>query len=210
MLTDLRRLLDREPTGHTEADFRDAAQALLSRQFLYLDQEREARHYRLILRNLEYFRDLFDALGWQIHADQDFGYVGLLPDDEESYLPLDLEETQFLFVARLMFEEGVEARETREGRVHVDAEDLLARYEALTRRERPRLQAFRQLLKLFQRHGLVRIGDDDPVTRLPRLALLPALRLIAGDRYLERLEAHLRGPAVVPTSNGGDAGDQET
>jgi hypothetical protein len=195
MLNDLRRLLDREPpNGATELDFRDAAQALLRRQFLYVDQERDARHYRLVVRHQEYFRNLFDAIGWQIHEDQDFGLVGLLPDDEENYLALDLEQTLVLFVARLMFEEGIEAHETREGCVHAAGEDLLARYEALTHRERPRLPVFRDILKLFRRHGLVRLGEDDPVSRLPSLALLPALRLIAGDRYLERLEAHLRNP----------------
>jgi hypothetical protein len=206
MLIDLRRLLDRElPNGTTETDVRDAAQALLGRQFLYIDQERDARHYRLIVRHQEYFRNLFDAIGWQIHEDQDFGLVGLLPDDEENYLPLDLEQTLMLFIARLVFEEGIEAHETREGCVHVASEDLLARYEALTQRDRPRLPVFRDMLKLFRRHGLVRHGEDDPVSGLPLLALLPALRLVAGDRYMERLEAHLRN-AAPPADNNGDKG----
>ncbi len=203
MLNDLRRLLDREPPNSaTEADFREAAQALLGRQFLYVDQERDARHYRLVVRHQEYFRNLFDAIGWQIHEDQDFGLVGLLPDDEENYLPLDLEQTLVLFIARLMFEEGIEAHETREGCVHVASEDFLVRYEALTHRERPRLPVLRDILKLFRRHGLVRLGEDDAVSRLPSLALLPALRLIAGDRYMERLEAYLRSPDAPAENNG--------
>lgn len=188
MLRDLKHLLDRNDEL-SEADFKSAANALLTRQFLYLADERP--HYRLITDHFEYFHALFDALGWQLYLDQDFGYVGVLPGDEETYLRLDLTETLFLFIARLAFEEGVEARQTQDGKVHLSAADLLERYGVLTHRESPKKSDYIGLLKRFQRHGLLRLGDEDAVTGLPRIALLPALRQVAGDHCLERLEAHL-------------------
>lgn len=190
MLNELRRLLDKH-ADLSEADLRSAANALLTQQFLYLENDRQLSQYRIITQHIDYFNDLFDALGWQLLVDNDFGYVGILPSDEESYLPLNLEQTLFLFIARLMFEEGVDTRKTQNGRVYVSSEDLLVRYESLTHRTRPKITDFRDILKLFQHHGLVVREEDDPVTKLPRLALLPALRQVAGDHSVERLESHL-------------------
>ena len=190
MLNELRRLLEKHE-GLTESDVRGAANALLMQQFLYLDNDRQLTDYRLVTRHIDYYRDLFDALGWQLVVDNDFGYVGILPSDEESYLSLTLEETLFLFTVAQMFEEGIEARQTQNGRVHVSSEDVLARFESLTHRERPKLTDFREILKLLQRHGLIDREEEDPVTRLPHLALLPALRQVAGGHILDRLEAYL-------------------
>ena len=190
MLNELRRLLDKH-ADLSEADLRGAANALLTQQFLYLENDRQLPQYRIIIRHIDYFRDLFDALGWQLLIDNDFGYVGILPSDDESYLPLSLEQTLLMFIARLMFEEGVETRQTQNGRVFVSSEDLLARYESLTRRIRPKITDVRDILKLFQQHGLVVREEDDPITKLPRLALLPALRQVAGDHIMERLESHM-------------------
>jgi len=190
MLNELRRLLDKHD-DLSEDDLRGAANALLTQQFLYLENDRQLPQYRIITQHIDYFNDLFDALGWQLLVDNDFGYVGILPSDEESYLPLNLEQTLFLFIARLMFEDGVETRQTQNGRVYVSSEDLLTRYESLTHRIRPKANDYRDILKLFQYHGLVVREEDDPVTRLPRLALLPALRQVAGDHIMERLEGYL-------------------
>lgn len=190
MLNELRRLLEKHESL-TESDMRGAANALLIRQFLYLDNDKQLSDYRLVTRHVDYYRDLFDALGWQLIVDNDFGYVGILPSDEESYLPLNLEETLFMFTAAQMFEEGIEARQTQNGRVHISSEDLLARFESLTHRDRPKLTDFREILKLLQRHGLIGREEEDLVTRLPRLALLPALRQVAGGQILDRLEAYL-------------------
>jgi hypothetical protein len=188
MLHDLKRLLDRHE-DLSEADFKEAANTLLTRQFLYLDDDR--RHYRLISDYFEYFRDLFEALGWQLYQDRDFAYVGVLPGDDETFQRLDLTETLFLFVARLAFEEGVAARQTQDGLVHLGGDALLERYLALTHRDAPKKGDFVELLKRFKRHGLLRFGEEDAASGLPRLALLPALRQVAGDRCLERLEAHI-------------------
>lgn len=190
MLNELRRLLEKH-VALTEADLRNAANALLTQQFLYLENDKQLPHYRLVTQHIEYYRDLFDALGWQLLVDNDFRYVGILPSDEETYLPLNLEETLLLFIAAQMFEEGVETRQTRNGRVYVSSEDMLARYESLTRRDRPKITDFRDSLKLLQRHGLILKEDDDPVTKLPRLALLPALRQIAGEHIMARIESYL-------------------
>ena len=197
MLHDLVHVLGRQ-TEQTEEDFKRAANALLVQQFLYFEHERQTRHYLTVTRHFEYFENLFDALGWKLYADRDFAYVGVLPGDDETYQQLGLDATLILFTARQLFEEGVETSQTQQGRVYVAIEDLLARFEALTRRERPSRPAMRELVSLFTRHGMVAKVDDDESGN-QTLALLPALRQVAGDRVLDRIEAQV---AASKTSAG--------
>ena len=84
MLRDLRHVV--EKTGTTEADdFRRAASALLQRQFLMLERTRDRESYRLIVNHFDYFTNLFDALGWTLHRDDNFSLIGLLPSDAETF-----------------------------------------------------------------------------------------------------------------------------
>jgi hypothetical protein len=189
MLQDLGHVLNRQ-SERAEDDFKRAANALLVQQFLYFENERQTRHYQTVMRHFDYFKNLFDALGWQLYADRDFAYVGVLPSDEESYLQLGLDATLILFTARQLFEDGIENSQTQQGRVYVAVEDLLARFEALTRRERPSRPAMKELVSLFARHGLFAKTEDDESGNQV-VALLPALRQIAGDRVLERIEAQV-------------------
>jgi hypothetical protein len=189
MLQDLTHVLSRQ-TEQTEEHFKRAANALLVQQFLYFENDRQTRHYLTVTRHFEYFENLFDALGWKLYYDRDFAYVGVLPGDDETYLQLGLDATLILFTARQLFEEGVETSQTQQGRVYVAIENLLARFEALTRRERPSRPAMKELVSLLARHGMVAKADDDESGN-QAVALLPALRQVAGDRVLERIEAQV-------------------
>jgi hypothetical protein len=190
MLNDLKRLLEQDP-ARTEADFREASNALLTQQFLYLSNERQARFYRTVMDHTEYFRNLVRAVGWTLFVDTDFGYVGVLPENDESYLGLGLDATLLLLVARQMFEEAFETHQTREGRFYVTTEDLLTRYETLSHRVRPNKGLLKDILATFVRHGVVARGEDGEQAGMPILALLPALRQIAGENILKRIEAHV-------------------
>lgn len=192
MLKDLQRVLDRNPEADA-ADLRQAAAELLARQFLLFEDVRARRWYQTVLRHYDYYDNLLDAFGWTLHRDEELGFVGVVPGSEGAALALRLDETGMVLVARLLFEEGMEAFRADRGGVWVDAEELLARYEALIRRERPKKTRFQEILRVLHRHGLLREGAEDPATGLPRLRLLPTLRVVAGEAVLRRLEALAEG-----------------
>ena len=189
MLTDLRRVADRESDAEPD-DFRRAAGALLAHQFLFVETASKRADYRLVVDHFDYFRNLFDALGWTLHRDDDFGFVGIVPSQAEAHVRLRLEETLILLTARLMYEEGMDRFQAEQGSVWVDAEDLLGRYETLVRRERPKRTDFLEILAHLARHGVIerrsQEGED-----LPRIRILPSVRVVTGEEVLRRLEGYV-------------------
>ncbi len=189
MLTDLRRVADR--TDQAEPDeFRGAAGALLAHQFLFVEHSPQRAAYRLVVENFDYFTNLFDALGWTLHRDDDFGYVGVVPTQSEPHVRLRLQETLFLLTLRLVYEEGMDRFQAQHGSVWVDGEDLLGRYETLVRRERPRRTDFHDILARFARHGLIERRQEEGQD-LPRVRILPSIRVVTGEEVLRRLEGYV-------------------
>lgn len=195
MLRDLRQICERPGNAEVD-DFRAAARAVLERQFLLLERARDRDAYRLVANHFDYYTNLFDALGWTLHRDDTFGLIGLLPSETESFARLRLVDTLMLLCLRLLYEEGMERFETREGSVYTQSETLLSRYETLLGRKRPLLTDYREVLVRLRRHALIETGDEDE-DGLPGLRILPTVRLVTGDKVQERLAAYLESSDVV-------------
>lgn len=190
MLYELRKLLDAESDLEL-SEMRQSASVLLERQFLYADQSLDKKHYHRVISHIPYFTNLFDALNRRLVYDQDYGMVGILPQEGARVVQLNQEEAIFLLSLRLLYEEGVEKFEARQGSVFSDSESLLNRYQSLARRERPGLVRLREILRSLARFGLIEIEDEHD--RVIGLQLRPALRLVTTEGYLSQLEAMLEG-----------------
>jgi hypothetical protein len=202
MLRDLRQVCERPGAAEPE-DFRAAARTLLRRQFLLLERPRDRDHYRLVVNHFDYYTNLFDALGWTLHRDDAFGLVGLLPGDAEGYARLRLVDSLMLLCLRLLYEEGMERFEAREGCVYTQSETLLGRYESLLGRKLPPVSEYREVLARLARYSLIDIGDDGE-GGLPALRILPTVRLVTGDQVQTRLAAFVESAA-----DAGDPADRE-
>jgi hypothetical protein len=198
MLRDLRQVCERDDSGEPE-DFRAAARALVTHQFLLLERPRDRAAYRLVANHFDYFTDLLDALGWTLHRDDQLGIIGVLPLETEAHARLRLADTLVLLCLRLLYEEGVERFEVRDGAVYTATETLLSRYETLLKRPRPRRPELMDILARLRRHALIEIGDDDE-NGLPMLRILPTIRLVTGTHATERIRAF--------TDAAGEAGDE--
>jgi hypothetical protein len=192
MLYELNRLLAAEPDLEL-SEMRQTASVLLERQFLYADQSRDKKHYHRVITHIPYFTNLFDAINRRLVYDQDYGLVGILPLEGARVVQLSQEEALLLLCLRLLYEEGVEKFEARQGSVFIDSETLLNRYQTLARRERPGLVRLREILRTFCRFGLIEVEDEQD--RVITLQLRPALRLVTTEGYISQLEAMLEGRA---------------
>ena len=201
MLSDLKRAA-RRSDEYDDSDFRCAAAELMRRQFLWFSEPQQRRHYRIVVRHLNYFNALVDALGWRLCHDEQFGFVGIVPESDTAGQRLRLDETAVLIIARLIYEEGVEACRAEHGCVWVDGVELVSRYETLLRRPPPRKTRIVEILSLFKRHGLFRLQDIDG--EMPRVALLPTLRLVTNERSVSQLEAFIRSAPEAGTETGGE------
>jgi len=189
MLRDLRQVCERPGAAEPE-DFRSAARLVLRHQFLLLERPGDRDPYRLIVNHFDYFVSLFDALGWTLHRDDTFGLIGLLPGDAEGFRYLRLADSLMLLCLRLIYEEGVERFEAREGSVYTPSEALLSRYETLLGRKLPPLSDYREILRRLRRYSLIEIGDE-AADGLPVLRILPTVRLVTGDQVQARVAAFL-------------------
>lgn len=211
MLSDLKKLLDAEPNLEL-SDMRQTASVLLERQFLYADQSLDKKHYHRVISHIPYFTNLFEALNRRLVFDQDYGLVGTLPQDGAKVVQLSQEEALLLLCLRLLYEEGVEKFEARQGSVFTDSETLLNRYQSLARRERPGLVRLREILRNFARFGLIEVQDE--LDRVIGLQIRPALRLVTTEGYISQLEAMIEGRAEViveqQSEAAGEMVDEET
>ena len=207
MLRDLRQVCERDESGEPD-DFRAAARALLTHQFVLLERPRDRAVYRLVANQFDYFTDLLDALGWTLHRDDQLGIIGVLPLETEAYARLRLTDTLVLLCLRLLYEEGVERFEVRDGAVYTATETLLGRYETLLKRPRPRRPELMDILARLRRHALIEIGDDDE-TGLPMLRILPTIRLVTGGRVQERIRAFIEAAAPGDDAEDGDDDNDE-
>ena len=189
MLRDLRHVLERAG-GVEPDDFREAASALLQRQFLTLERNRDRDAYRIITNHFDYYSNLFDALGWSMYRDDKFSLIGLLPSDAEPFAKLKMVDSLMLLCLRLLYEEGMENFEVTDGCVFIQSETLLSRYETLLGRKRPQLTEFKEILRTLKRFSMIELGDEGD-DGLPRIRILPTIRLVTGEKVQERIDAFI-------------------
>ena len=186
MLRDLRHVVEKS-SGTDAADFRGAASALLQRQFLMLERTRDRDAYRIIVNHFDYYTNLFDALGWTVHRDDNFSLVGILPSDAEVFSRLKMVESLMLLCLRLLYEEGMEKFEVVEGCVFTQSEILLSRYETLLSRKRPQITEFRELLRSLKKYSMIELGNEGD-DGLPMIRIMPTIRLVTGSKVQERIQ----------------------
>ncbi|MFP8967168.1 DUF4194 domain-containing protein [Pokkaliibacter sp. CJK22405] len=179
----------RKAENHEADDFILAAKQLIANQFLYAEKTSQRSHYFLVTEHLEYFRNLFEAIGWNLVYQADEAFVGILPGEDERTLRLKLDESLFLLVMRQLYEEKLESFEVESGRAYVDLDKLLQSFEHLTSKELPNETRMKDILALFARHGIIERGkphETDPKNFT--LVIQPVIRQVVVEDYLGQLE----------------------
>ncbi|WP_241235109.1 DUF4194 domain-containing protein [Amphritea opalescens] len=189
MLGDLQKIIGRSDQ-YQEEDFVHAANMLLVNQFLYAERSGHRDSYFLVASQVDYFSNLFAAIGWTLIYQPDEAYLGILPKGEERFMRLKLDESLFLLCLRQQYEQKLEAFDVEAGRAYITTDDLLTLYENLTGREIPNETRLKELLSLFSRHGVIERGkphETDP-KNIP-LTINPAIRQVVVEDFIGQLEA---------------------
>ena len=188
MLCDLQRVAERDTDLGAEP-FKAAAARLLRDQFLLRERVGDREALRLVSNHYDYFENLFDALGWSLRRDDDFGVIGILPGEGQTRARLRLIDTLIVLCLRLLYEEGFDHFEVRDGCVFTESQTLIERYESLfTGRSLPPKTELRDLLARLRRQRLIDIGENDE-QGLPRLRILPTIRWVTGPGVQDRIAA---------------------
>lgn len=175
-------------------------QALLTRQCIYPSSPGLGRTYEIIRAYSSYFEAYFSCMGYRLVVAGRDQMVALSVPQEQTrydaaYQRLSKEQTIVLLALRLMWEEGVNNQDVQEGGiVETTTGDLIDRIKSVTQAapldERPLLD----ILRFFQRYGVVRVGERDRIERVSPLAILPGVNIVVPDSFVEDLKLWLASP----------------
>jgi hypothetical protein len=188
MLNDLQKIISRSEK-YQEEDFVNAANMLMVNQFIHSDKRSHRDVYFLISSHVDYFRNLFAAIGWSFIYQPDEAYLGILPLGHERNLKLKLDESLILLCMRQMYEQKLENFEIDSGRAFTSSDELLALFETLTGKDLPNETRTKELISLFSRHGLIERGkpeEGNPKNIL--FSILPTIRQVVVEDFIKQIE----------------------
>ncbi len=205
MLGDLQKIVSRSDQ-YQASDFSRAANQLLTNQFLYADRPVHRESYFLVASHVDYFTNLFEAIGWSFVYQPDEAYMGILPKGEERYMRLKLDESLLLLCIRQQYEQRLESFDVEAGQAYTSTDELLTTYENLTGKEIPNETRLKEILSLFSRHGVIERGkaDETDPKNVP-LKINPIIRQVVVEDYIRQLEG-----LCDPDEAGADDMDEPT
>jgi hypothetical protein len=188
MLGDLQKIISRSDK-YQEDDFTRAANLLMTNQFIHADRSSHRDSYFLVSSHVEYFRNLFAALGWSFIYQPDEAYLGILPLGHERNLKLKLDESLILLCMRQMYEQKLENFEIENGKAYTSTDELLSLFETLTGKDIPNETRTKELMSLFSRHGLIERGKQDETNPKNTLfSVLPTIRQVVVEDHIKQIE----------------------
>ena len=171
-----------------EEHFRSAVQHLFRTQFVYRDDRGCQEIYDLVVCFKLYFKNLFDAIGYELVIEDDDNLIGLLPMSESGRQQWKLDETILLLLFRLCYQEGIDDRQIDDsGCVALLSEDLLSKYETLTGKTRPTLVRFKEVLTTFKRRGVISFDVFEEKETI--ITIRPAIAVVLGADFMRYLDA---------------------
>ncbi|KJZ13794.1 hypothetical protein TW85_11360 [Marinomonas sp. S3726] len=188
MLRELKKVV--EESGKDAQEFQQAANYLLSHQFVSAYKHGQRKYFLLVEAYQNYFSNVFDALGMKLYVNENERLLGLLPVEREAFVRLKTDETLFLLILRQIYEEKIENFEVDNGFVATNTHAILERYVQLVKREIPTETRFKDILTLLSRHGVLIKGkayEED--SKNLAVHVTPVVRLVVTEAYLRQLES---------------------
>ncbi len=167
--------------------FSETVNVLLGKTYLVYEREEDRRHYRFVEKKLELFSGYLEMARWSLHLQKQISVIQLYNMDERNRRNFNLQETIFLVILRLLYDE--KRRDLRlTQQVLVAGREIQEKYMALQiRRRLPSKEDTQYILKTFSSFSLLDLKkghwrDPDSV-----YALYPSLLLVVNPGDLETL-----------------------
>lgn len=185
-MAELREVAAILDTGKVEEEeLQSALQAILFHQCLYEDWP-HAPAYRLLVRHLANVQPILGAFGYRL-THHPVAHMLVLEPRTVAYgvhmSRLKKDETVVLLVLRLLYAEGISSLD-QQGRVEITTDDLHDRIRT-SGEEPPPMPRLLEILRLFQRKGIVRVGERDLAEQLVVLTIMPGVTMLVPDVYVE-------------------------
>jgi hypothetical protein len=135
--------------------FQETVNLLFSKTFLVYDRDEDRPYYRFVDKNISLLQGYLGLAHWDLHHYKRLSVFQLHNRRERNRRHFTLQETIFLFILRLLYDE--KQRELRiTQNVLVSGQDIQEKYLALKIRNRlPSREDLQRILKLFHRFSLL-------------------------------------------------------
>ena len=179
-----------------KALFSESVNRLLARTFLVFEREADRRCYRFVERNLTLFRRYLDLARWDLFLDQQLAVLQLYNREDRNRRSFNLQETIFLFILRLLYDDR--RRELRlTEQVFVTGREIQEKYLALGIKQRlPAREEMHRILRLFSNFALLDLKKGHWRDPEALYLLYPSLLLVLNLADLESLARWLNEQAA--------------
>ncbi|EPX78071.1 DUF4194 domain-containing protein [Salipiger mucosus] len=207
-LREFAQVLDKsdDPEALGEA-IRIAIQALFFHQVIYDDTHSvPSAAVQAIKEHRGFFEKYFAVAGYDLEMDARTQMIALKPQERDKppyawrLMRLKKDETLIRIALRYLFEQGfVDGKMDGTGRVETDTVEISETYQRIAKSAPPgENHLVDTLLRDLTRKGVLRIGDKDRETRVTRMTILPGIRVLVSDGYIERLRDWLESEQATP------------
>lgn len=184
------KLIDRE-----KQQFSETVNLLLSKTYLVYEREEDRSHYRFVEKNLDLFTRYLEMARWSLHLQKQYMVIQLYNMDERNRYSFTLQESIFLLILRLLYDE--KRRDLRlTQQVLASGWEIQEKYLALQIKSRlPSKEDTRRILKRFSTFALLDLRKGHWRDSEAVYQLYPTLLLVINPGDLEALSDWLREQA---------------
>ena len=179
-------------TDKEKQQFSDTVNLMLGKTHLVYEREEDRRHYRFVEKNMELFTAYLEMARWSIHLQKQYGVIQLYNMEERNRYNFTLQETIFLVILRLLYDEKrQDLRLTQQ--VMVTAREIQEKYMALQiRRRLPSREDTQHILRLLSSFSLLDLKKGHWRDPEAVYLLYPSLLLVVNPGDLDTLVEWLR------------------
>ena len=179
-------------TDKEKQQFSDTVNLMLGKTHLVYEREEDRRHYRFVEKNMELFTAYLEMARWSIHLQKQYGVIQLYNMEERNRYNFTLQETIFLVILRLLYDE--KRRDLRlTQQVLVTAREIQEKYMALQiRRRLPSREDTQHILRLLSSFSLLDLKRGHWREPEAVYLLYPSLLLVVNPGDLDTLVEWLR------------------
>lgn len=182
------------PKRPTNEELKKALKTLLVRQCVFANTPQIGRTWEIARHYAPFFERFFACLDYRFVFSARDQMAALaapldLPRPDATRQRLRKEQIIVLLALRLLWEEAMSAQDvTDHGVAEITTGDLLDRIKAVTGDNPPDEPRLVEILRLFNHHGAIKIGERDRIERVMPLSVTPGVAVLVPDAFVDSLK----------------------
>ena len=181
-----------ELTDKEKELFSDTVNLLLGKTYLVYERVEDRRYYRFVEKHIELFQSYLELAKWSVHLMKRYGVIQLYNMEERNRRTFTLQETIFLFILRLLYDEKKKTLNLT-GNIAVTGQEIQEKYLALQIKNKlPAREVMQRVLKLFASFSLLELKKGHWRDPEAVYALYPSMLMVLDTGDLESLAQWLK------------------